>query len=86
VTQTTFQEYDSSGNVLTHRAEVDFNGDGTIDIRTNTANTYDSRGRLVLSTSAVDSNGDGTIETTSVVTIVYDGVQRATCDVRRATC
>jgi hypothetical protein len=75
-TQITLHEYDSRGNVLASRAELDFNGDGTIDIRTNTSNTYDSHDRLVLSTSTVDSNGDGTIDTTSAVAIVYDGVKR----------
>ena len=75
VTDTLVQEYDSQGNLLTARDEVDFNGDGTIDIRTSASNTYNSRGQLVLTTSEVDFNADGTIESTSVVTTVYDGVK-----------
>jgi hypothetical protein len=74
-TQTTLHEYDSKGNVLASRYELDFNADGTIDVRTSVANIYDSRDRLVRSTSAVDSNGDGTIDVTSVVTVLYDGVK-----------
>ena len=59
-----------------YRNELDFNGDGTIDIRTNVPNTYDSKDRRVSSTSAVDSSGDATIDITSIVTTVYDGVKR----------
>ena len=76
VTQITLQGYDSDGNLMSYRAEADFNGDGTIDVRISNVNTYNSRGQLLTSVGEVDSDGDGTIDQTSVVTTVYDGVKR----------
>ena len=55
---------------------IDFNGDGTIDVRVRNVNIYNSRGQLLTSVGEVDSDGDGTIDQTSVVTTVYDGVKR----------
>lgn len=74
-TQTTLQQFDSHGNVVSVVVEADFNGNGTVDVRIRTVNSYNSNGQLVLARSESDLDGNGTVDSISVVTTVYAGVK-----------